>query len=275
MQLTDSQAVDWRPFSQHRPGSAMNKRLLNGGAGRPDNYELSLVRMDGDYSTPRHRHNFDQVRYMIEGEFSFGRDGGAVQQQGTVGYFPEGVHYEQSAVGYSVTLLFQGGGPSGAGFLSYDELEAAYQRLTGEGVFSNGAYSWIDEQGRKRNKDAYEAIWESVRGRKLAYPAPRYRAPIIADVEHYDWTQTDESGVAARRIGGFTERSLETGFLKLGVGAVHACNPRAIYYFLSGAGVIARRAYRAHVAVAMDGEPDGVISAAAPTELFYILLPQF
>ena len=93
----------------------MNKRLLRGRAGAPDNYELSLVLMDGDYTTPRHKHNFDQVRYMVEGEFGYGRSKDEVQQQGTIGYFPEGVSYEQRAVRRSVTLLLQGGGASGAG----------------------------------------------------------------------------------------------------------------------------------------------------------------
>ncbi len=275
MRLVDSQAIDWRPFSQHRPGSAMNKRLLNGRDDQPDNYELSLVLMDGDYTTPRHRHNFDQLRYMVEGEFGYGRTRDSVQQEGTAGYFPEGVYYEQNAIGRSITLLFQGGGPSGAGFLSYDQLEAGYARLSDEGAFSNGVYTWRDENDGKHNKDAYEAIWERMREKELAYPKPRYRAPIIADVDHYEWVDTPESGVQARHIGAFTERGIEFGFLKLDANAKHVCDANALYYFLSGDGVIARQAYRAGCAAAMDGDEGAVICAGAPTELAYILLPKF
>ncbi|WP_425409867.1 hypothetical protein [Hyphococcus sp.] len=253
----------------------MNKRLLNGRPGQPDNYELSLVLMNGDYKTPRHRHNFDQIRYMIEGEFGYGRSKDEIQQQGTASYFPEGVYYEQQAIGRSVTLLFQGGGPSGAGFLSYDQLEEGFDTLGEEGTFSNGVYTWIDEDGGKHNKDAYEAIWERIRGKTLAYPKPRYRTPIIADVNHYDWTPTSEEGVEARHMGAFTERSIAFGFLKLDRNAMHVCAPHGIYYFLSGEGAVAREAYVTGAAAAMDGEEGRVIRAASPTQLAYILLPRF
>lgn len=275
MRLVDSQAVDWRPFSQHRPGSAMNKRLLNGSPDKPDNYELSLVLMEGDYTTPRHRHNFDQLRYMLEGEFGYGRAKDEVQKERSVGYFPEGVYYEQKAIGRSVTLLFQGGGPSGAGFLSYDQLESGFKTLGEEGAFVEGVFTWRDEKGGKHNKDAYEAIWERMRGRTLAYPRPRYRTPIVADAEHYDWVSTNENGVQSRCIGAFTERAIEFGFLKLDAKATHACAPNALYFFLSGEGVIARNVFKAGCAAAMDGEEDAVIAAAAPTEIAYILLPTF
>src|SRR6202167_6506179 len=43
-----------------------------------------------DYGTPRHRHNFDQIRYVLDGEFSAGT--GAIDA-GQCAYFPEGVHY--------------------------------------------------------------------------------------------------------------------------------------------------------------------------------------
>ncbi len=253
----------------------MNKSLLNGLSDEAANYELSLVLMDGDYTTPRHRHNFDQLRYMLEGGFGYGRGKHEVQQQGTVGYFPEGVYYEQNAIGRSVTLLFQGGGPSGAGFLSYDRLEAGFRMLGGEGVFSDGVFTWLDENGAKHNKDAYEAIWERMRGRKLAYPKPRYRSPIIADANHYDWISAGEVGVKTRHIGTFTERAIEFGFLTLEPKAVHACAPNALFYFLSGDGLIARQIFGAGCAAAMDGDEDSVICAASPTELVYILLPAF
>ena len=253
----------------------MNKRLLRGRAGAPDNYELSLVLMDGDYTTPRHKHNFDQVRYMVEGEFGYGRSKDEVQQQGTIGYFPEGVSYEQRAVGRSVTLLLQGGGASGAGFMHYEQLEAGHAALSKEGEFSGGVYTWTDKEGRKHNKDAYEAIWEKMAGRPLAYPRPRFRTPIVADASHYEWTPTIEPGVEARRIGAFAERAIEFGFLKLEPKAKHACNPRALFYVLSGTGVIGKEAYRAGSAAAMDGDKGLSLTAATPTELVYILTPQF
>ena len=110
----------------HRSGGIDFKRLLQGSPGSPDNFELSIVRTAGDYFTPRHRHNFDQVRLCLEGAMNYapGKD----LKAGTVGYFPEGTFYgPQSSTSKSVVLLLQMGGSAGYGF--FHELSAVESRL--------------------------------------------------------------------------------------------------------------------------------------------------
>ena len=67
MQTIHAADVEWGEVSGHRSGGIDFKRLLQGTPGTPDNFELSIVRTAGDYFTPRHRHNFDQVRFCLEG----------------------------------------------------------------------------------------------------------------------------------------------------------------------------------------------------------------
>ena len=51
---------------EHRGGTFHAKTLVEGTPGSPDNFKFSLSRLGTDYSGPRHRHNFDQFRYMID-----------------------------------------------------------------------------------------------------------------------------------------------------------------------------------------------------------------
>jgi len=144
--------------SGHRTGGIDFKRLLQGIPGSLDNYELSLVRTAGDYYTPRHRHNFDQIRLCLEGAMNFapGRNLAA----GTLGYFPEGTFYgPQQDTTTSIVLVLQMGGAAGWGFMSYDQLNAGYQKLCDLGNFDRGVFSRTSSDGHIVRKDGYEAVW--------------------------------------------------------------------------------------------------------------------
>ena len=75
----------------HREGSFRYKDLGQGTPGRPENFYLRMVWTEGDFFSPRHMHNFDQVRVQIKGRFSFDKDG--TMHPGCIGYFPEGTPY--------------------------------------------------------------------------------------------------------------------------------------------------------------------------------------
>jgi len=77
---------------------------------------------------PRHRHNFDQLRYIIKGTYPYAK--GKVMPEGWVGYFPESVHYgpQERPEGLEM-LTCQFGGASGSGYLSVAQREAANDRL--------------------------------------------------------------------------------------------------------------------------------------------------
>jgi hypothetical protein len=191
----------------HRPGGVSFEHLLAGDDGAPDNYSLTLVRVDTHYEAVRHRHNFDQVRVMLEGRFGFGP--GAEQRAGSVGYFAEGTYYTQRGDGPSLTLLLQAGGAGGSGYMGFDRLQSGIAELRDRGQFHDGVFTHVDAHGVKRNQDGYEAVWEHVNGRSIRYPAPRYAAPVILFPQRFEWLPVAACrGVAWRPLGCFNERGL-------------------------------------------------------------------
>ena len=140
--------------------------------------EFSYCVVPDGYFTPRHKHNFDQIRYTLSGVQSTGLGDLA---SGECGYFPEGSHYgPQKQEGDCECLVLQFQGPSGERLLSNEEMNATYEKLIKAGaVFENGVYKGKKPDGSPKNKDSYEAIWEEHEGRDLTFPAPRYREPVM------------------------------------------------------------------------------------------------
>ncbi len=122
--------------------------------------------------------------------------------------FPEGVAYgPQSSEGRSVTAVLQFGGASGNGYLSPREVAAGTEELKKFGTFEGGIFRRNDDGEGRRNTDAYQAIWEHVHGRRMDYPKPRYRDPIMVDPQNYDWLPVaDMPSVSEKPLGAFTER---------------------------------------------------------------------
>lgn len=114
--------------------------LLDGEPGTVGNFALRLSRTYGDFFSPRHRHNFDQIRFQLEGRFDFNRDGRMAP--GTIAYFPEGTYYgPQTSSQDSLVLVLQFGGASGSGYMSEEEYNAGIAELKRRGEFRKGAYS--------------------------------------------------------------------------------------------------------------------------------------
>jgi len=219
VQTADPARVTWTTVSGHRAGRIEFKRLLHGTPGRPDNFELSLVRTFADYATPRHRHNFDQIRCGLSGAMNYAPHKDVVA--GSVAYFPEGTFYgPQRMAEESLVLLLQLGGASGQGFMPYEDLEAGHAALAARGTFVGGVYRGPDG----RTRDGYEAVWEHVRGRPIAYPLPRFDEPILMWPAHGPWSR-GEAGVATKLLGVFSERGLELRSVRLEPGAVYEPPP--------------------------------------------------
>ena len=78
-----------------------------------------------DYYSPRHRHNFDQVRFTIEGQVKYGP---ITTQAGDCLYFPEGVFYVLVLAVLAVVLVFQDHwirSPRGLSFIAVRQSEVA------------------------------------------------------------------------------------------------------------------------------------------------------
>lgn len=259
---------------QHRQGTFRHRTLATGEPGTPGNFILELVRTTNDFFSPRHKHNFDQFRYQVEGEFDFDRNGKMVP--GTIGYFPEGTHYgPQASSVSSLTLVLQFGGASLNGYMTEQQLERGTKELQQFGRFEKGVFRRNEDVEGKRNVDGYQAVWEHIHQRPMKYPQPRYHDPIMMSPEHFDWVPVaDAPGVHEKQMGSFTERRSEACFLRLDRGARTTTEGRRIYFVLDGNGRVDGQDYRRQTTVFCEHGERGALEAAAPTEILVFSLPK-
>jgi hypothetical protein len=184
----------------HRVGTFRYKDLGEGEAGTPGNFFLRLVWSQTDFFSPRHLHNFDQIRVQIQGEFDFAGDG--LMKPGSVGYFPEGTPYgPQTSQDETVQLVLQIGGPSGAGYMSEAQRVAAVDALARIGRFSEGRYFAPGDSG-STGIDSLQAAWEYALGQKMSYPPARFQKPVLMNPDALAW-QVPERGVRRRQVWDF------------------------------------------------------------------------
>ncbi|MDB5732913.1 MAG: hypothetical protein JWQ03_2808 [Variovorax sp.] len=254
-----------------RGGLFHNYSLLHGEEGTPENFYLQLASTYGDFDSPRHRHNFDQVRLQLEGEVDFGRNG--VMAPGTVGYFPEGVYYGPQSVpnGKSKVLVLQYGGASGSGYVAEARLQQGMAELRKTGTFEKGVYKTHDRNAARRNQDGYEAVWEHVNGRPLHYPEDRYLTPLFMRPSAFQWRSTDTAGVERKHLGTFAEGSTQIAMLRLASDASYEVRDRTLLFVLGGEGRAGEHAWETHSAM-YSGASASLITAHSPCELLEVQL---
>lgn len=260
---------------QHRQGIFRHRKLMTGEPGTPGNFGLELVRTTNDFFSPRHKHNFDQVRYQVEGEFDFDRNGKMVP--GTIGYFPEGTPYgPQTSSVSSLTLVLQFGGASHSGYMTQEDMEASTAELKKFGRFEKGVYRRSEDVEGKRNIDGYQAVWENFNKRPMKYPSPRYNDPVMMNPEYFDWVPVEGApGVYDKLMGVFTERRSSVRFIKVDPQARLKAHGRALYVVLSGEGRVADEGYRRFTTLYCHPGDDPVFAATGATEILELGLPQF
>jgi hypothetical protein len=259
---------------EHRGGTFHSRTLVEGKPGTPGNFKFSLSRLGTDYSGPRHRHNFDQFRYMLEGESDYGQDGPL--KAGMLGYYPEGVHYGPQVNKTEVyTAVLQFGGASGSGYLLPREVKAGMEELKTFGEFKDGVFYRADGAPGKKSRDAYQAIWEHVHGREMVYPKGRYDAPIMMDGANYQWASVKGApGVSEKLFGVWTERRTEARLVTLEAGTSYTVGGQSIYLVLRGAGECAGQPLKQYTAVHIEaGEQATLRAAGEPLELLHYGLP--
>jgi hypothetical protein len=273
MKIVHADDVEWKRGLQHRGGTFHYRHLLNGAPGTPGNFQFNIGQLEGDFSSPRHRHNFDQFRFQLEGTMNFDRNG--KMAAGTFGYFPEGAAYgPQSSEGRSATAVLQFGSASGGGYLSREEVYAGTEELKKYGTFEGGIFRRNDDVEGRRNTDGYQAIWEHAHGERMEYPKPRYRDPIMVDPANYEWlTVAGTPGVTHKSLGTFTERQCAAELIRIKRGAACRAGERSVYLVLSGSGVVGNAPYRPLTAVHLDEGESAEIVARDDTELLRLVLP--
>lgn len=225
--------------TKHREPNIEFKRLLQGVPGSPQNYEFTLARSPGRFKSPRHRHNFDQIRLCLEGRFGDGKD--LDLNPGEVGYYGEGSYYSIDSTD-SLVLLLQFGGANGDGFTHYSQLFRAYEEMIKLGEFRDGVFFRHQRSNLppdvKANQDGYEALWQHIHGKPVVYPKPRYPNPVVMNPANATWLpDPGQPGVLRCTLGIFTERLIEIAMTRVAAGSSWTeAAPRAprLLYMLEG-----------------------------------------
>lgn len=261
----------------HRAGAPLFKYLFQGQEGTAENYLFALAEQS-DFFSPRHKHNFEQFRFPLRGDFSIATEPEVVLHEGELGYFPEGVHYGPQIDGEEKkeTLIMQFGGPSKQGYLSYAKLAEVQGELKKEGRFEKGKFFSNKDGEGSEGKDGYEALWERVNGRPLVYPAGRYHSPIIMKPDSFAWKQVMR-GVYRKVLGVFSERETLAEMIKVQDGAQWAveAKPDAIQLFLviRGTGDVNGTGLKTQSAIRLLPGTKASISSASSIELLHIVNP--
>jgi hypothetical protein len=275
MKIVQGDEVPFKRGLQYRGGTFFSRNLIEGEPGTIGNFSLVLGRNEGDFYSPRHRHNFEQIRYAFEGTLDFSKTGKL--EQGMVGYFPEAVSYGpqvQADGQVSTALVLQFGGASGSGYLSRDEVKAGMEDLKKYGEFKDGVFHRHDAKDGKVNLDGFQAIWEHVNERPLTYPKPRYETPLMMDPANYEWAPVaGAAGVSEKLLGVFTERRTVVSVIKIDAGARYALPGRSVYFVLKGAGTVEGQPLRHMTTLHLDAGERATVEAREPVEILQFGLP--
>ena len=257
-----------------RSGQVGKQFLLFGDPASPGNFKFGLFRQYGDFSSPRHRHNFCQFRVQIEGECDFAHDG--KMTPGVIGYFPEGTSYGPQGpdidASYVATLQF--GGPSGSGLMTTKQLADAKSELLKTGVFENGVFRRNPGVPGKKNMDGFEAVWEQANGRELVYPAPQYNRPVLMNPRAYRWMPVNGmDGVEEKALATFSDCKIRCASYRLQPGAEFKAAGRGIFLVLSGKGSVEGQTFRRFTSVYLDSAESIDFKASEVCELLLLGMP--
>lgn len=270
LKIVDPERLEWGGRLAHRGSGVAFKDMLFGEDG-PDNYLFCLVLMESEYRTPAHRHNFDQVRVMLRGGFSFGND---TQKEGTIGYFAEGTPYEQYGAPPNMHLLLQCSNASRSPYFSRASLHAANTRLQQRGRFESGTYYPFDGGAPH---DGFEAVYEELAGQPPSYQKPRYSRPVIMYPDRFSAVAVEgQPGVGHIRLGSFSERDLTLGIYDVEPGATLTIAPRAretLMFVWSGSGASEAGEWHTHFALEVGANAPATLRATTASRLLAIGLP--
>lgn len=265
MQIAHIDELPLETRSGTRGGQWRICKVFSGDPASPDNFLLQIYYPDGSFYSPRHRHNFDQFRYQIEGDADFDRNG--KMAPGVLAYFPEGASYGPTSGPPHVVTVLQFGGPAGNGYMG-SRGPGVLEEMSQFGSFSNGVFRRNEGDPGKKNQDSYEAIWEHVYGRPLVYPEPQYHAPVMMDTTAWPWKSWPEApGVGCKSLGTFTSCGLKAACYRIEAGASLDVADRGIYLVVEGAGTVNSEAYRTRSAVYLDAGETSRFVADEPSEI--------
>jgi quercetin dioxygenase-like cupin family protein len=231
---------------------------------------------DPYYHSPRHRHTFQQVRFLVGGKMKYGRE---VYEAGDCLYIPEGAYYGPikpvpvedggSEQMHFIDIQFEG--PSGIPYPDPDEVVTAQRALAKTGKFEEGVYTFPDG----RNRDAYEAILEKVTGQPVVYPQPRLTSYVVMRSSAYPWiAHRALPGVSAKHLGYFFETGPNIKLVSIAAGAaIPAGSPaghRAVFLTEGTASFDGHDFQTTSYFMLPSGERHGAISAKDDVKLMMV-----
>lgn len=218
---------------EHRNVASSTLEFTNGTDERVIRASFSRKKKD-EYHSPWHRHNFDQTRYVAEGEIDFGHE--LIARDGDFVYFPASTPYGITVRSES-SLVFtvQTHGPDWAFFPTRAEAGEGTRALqkVSEVDREAGVVRWPDG----RIQDTYEALWENLTGHPMDYPAPRYTTPCLIRSSGFAWRPTSQKGVQVQTLASFNGVGPAASRLSIDAGANLAptvASRHAIMVVLSG-----------------------------------------
>ncbi|MGH7906834.1 MAG: hypothetical protein ACREP6_09420 [Candidatus Binataceae bacterium] len=269
-------------YVRHRGGGLDDVWLLSAEEGSVDDYRLGIARASEEFFSPRHRHNFDQIRFNLAGLMNYGAR--KFIKAGDIGYFPEGTAYgpqaQSQGEGPAMTMIIQFGGASRGGMLSNRQISVAFEALKKLGRFEKGIFYQSEDAKlpHKTQIDAAEAIWEYTTERPLEFPKPRYEEPVIIYPENFAWQRDIEHpGAMIKKLGSFGELSLEISMLKL-AGAELPIPPRAgrrLFFVIDGEGTVDGEPFRRYSAFEVPKRSAASIASKTTADLLMIGMPIF
>jgi quercetin dioxygenase-like cupin family protein len=189
--ITELADLEWQRIGKHRGPGLKMKSLPFRSDGAGSNLWLSLTEMEDGWYSPRHKHNFDQIRYVLEGETGFTEWD---LHAGECAYFPAGAEYgPQQQRGSAVLLTLQFPGGSGQHYLAPEQVEQTVRELQEiDSTFGQGGKG-IDSSGRER--DSYEIVWETHQHAPIDYPRSEFAGPVLLNRnEAVDGANSERTG---------------------------------------------------------------------------------
>lgn len=242
---------------------------------RIDNFRLNLsITEDGDMFTPRHRHDFSQYRYIIEGEADYAM--GEPQRAGVLNLCVDGTYYGPTSNMVGATLVVQFGSVSGAGYIDRKDIVKGMEELKkrNEGYIEDGTYYRNPGVEGPVSQDANEAIFELIRGQPVQYPEPEYSNPVMVNSNAIPWLPLDGvPGVEQKYMGSFSSAQYFCARYKLDPGASLRPDSRGIYFVLSGTGTVEGEPYGKWTSVYLDDGEQAAFTASETSDVLYLGMP--
>ena len=136
MQVIETAKIPWTLVSKsNRPGRVHRKLVHEGSVSPGVGYTADLVQYEGGHGTfsaPRHKHNFDQLRYIVSGSPDFGHY--QVASDGQSAFFPAGAAYGPETMEAAEILLIQWG----EHWMTRAQHDETYARMQEVGEFKGG-----------------------------------------------------------------------------------------------------------------------------------------